>query len=86
MSHHDTRMSQTDTLNAIRTRVEAAIPGAQVEVQGGGGYFAIRVVSEQFEGKRTLQRHRMVYSAIAELMKGDDAPVHAVDRLDTRVP
>ncbi|MEL6178827.1 MAG: BolA family protein [Myxococcota bacterium] len=86
MSYHNTRMSPSETLLEIRTRVEAAIPGAKVNVQGGGGHYMIHVVSELFEGKRTLQRHRMVYSAIADLMKGDDAPVHAVDKLDTQVP
>jgi len=33
-----------------------------------------------------LESQRMVYGAIAHLMKGDLAPVHAVDRLQTRVP
>jgi hypothetical protein len=28
----------------------------------------------------------MVYAAIAPLMAGDAAPVHAIDRLDCRVP
>lgn len=83
---HLTRMSRDQTLDAIRTRILQAIPGAAVEVDGGGGHFVISVVSEQFEGKRTLQRKRMVYSAITDLMDGHDAPVHAVDRLETRTP
>jgi hypothetical protein len=33
-----------------------------------------------------LESQRLVYSAIAHLMKGDLAPVHAVDKLKTRVP
>ena len=86
MSHHNTRMSHSDTLNAIRTRIADAIPGAQIDVQGGGGHYVIAVVSELFDGKRTLERKRMVYTAITDLMKGDDAPVHAVDRLETRLP
>ena len=83
---HDSRISHTDTLIAIQRRIEDAIPGCDVQVAGGGGHFTISVTSEMFNGKRTLQRKRMVYSAITELMAGDDAPVHAVDYLETKTP
>lgn len=75
-----------DILHEIRTRIEAALPGADIFVTGGGGHFSIEVTSPLFEGKRTLERKRMVYGAIADLMAGDHAPLHAVDRLETRVP
>jgi len=55
-------------------------------VRGGGGHFEIDVTSEAFEGKRLLDKQRLVYGAIAHLMQGDDAPVHAIDRLDTHTP
>jgi acid stress-induced BolA-like protein IbaG/YrbA len=74
------------TVDMIRTRVQSALPGAAVEVAGDGGHFSIRVVSAQFEGKNTVARQRLVYGAIKDLMTGDSAPVHAVDRLDTVVP
>ncbi len=76
----------SDILHEIRTRIEAAMPDAQVEVLGGGGHFTIEVVSSQFEGVRTLQRKRMVYKTITDLMDGANAPVHAVDKLETRTP
>jgi stress-induced morphogen len=44
------------------------------------------VVSPAFAGLGMLESQRLVYSAIAHLMQGDLAPVHAVDRLKTRVP
>lgn len=34
-----------------------------------GASFAIEIVSEQFEGKRLLERHRLVNSALEEQMK-----------------
>lgn len=34
-----------------------------------GASFKIEIVSEQFEGKRLLERHRLVNSALAEEMK-----------------
>ena len=55
-------------------------------MNGGGGHFSIEVTSPVFAGKNMLESQRMVYGAIADLMKGDRAPVHAVDSLKTRAP
>ena len=33
-----------------------------------------------------VKQQKLVYGAIKELMAGDGAPVHAVDRLRTRTP
>ncbi len=62
------------------------IPGARVEVASGsgGGHFTVQVVSPVFEGKSMLESQRLVLGAIAHLMKGDGAPVHAIDSLKTR--
>jgi len=70
------------TADAIRTAIEGAIAGARVEVTpGSGGHFSIAVTSRAFEGLSRVDAQRLVYSAIAHLMKGDAAPVHAVDSL-----
>ena len=68
-------------LDEASAAIQAAIPGARVSVRGGGGHFEIEVISPAFEGKRVLERQRMVLGAIAHLMKGDMAPIHAVDTL-----
>ena len=86
MSHHPTRLSLESTLEQMRNAILEAIPDAVVEVDGGGGHFTISVISDVFEGKNTLNRQRLVYSAITPLMHGDDAPVHAVDRMVTKTP
>jgi stress-induced morphogen len=71
----------------VREAIEAALPGARVEVRcASPGHFEIRVSSEAFAGRSTVQQHQLVYAAITELMSGDAAPVHAVDRLECRVP
>ena len=75
-----------ETIRLIRDAVLQALPEARVEVSGAGGHFEIRVVAREFEGKATLARQRLVYAAIAHLMRGDGAPVHAIDRLDTATP
>ena len=66
--------------------VGAAIKNAKVEVSGNGGYFSLRVESVMFDGKKTLEKQRMVYSALKELMAGNNAPVHAIDNLETLIP
>ena len=75
-----------ETSDKIVAAVEAALPGAEVSAQGMGGHFEIRVVAEEFRGRNTLAKHRLVLGAIAHLMKGDDAPVHAVDKIEAIVP
>lgn len=66
----------------IERAIAEAIPGARVEVQNASpGHFVITVRSQAFEGKRLLEKQRMVLSAIKHLMAGDAAPVHAVDKI-----
>ena len=72
--------------DAIRTAVVARLPDAQVEVAGGGGHFTIHVVSTAFAGKSMLEQQRLVLGAISHLLKGDRAPVHAVDSLVCKTP
>jgi acid stress-induced BolA-like protein IbaG/YrbA len=73
-------------IDAIRAAIEEKLEGSTAEVRGGGGHYDIVVTSKVFAGKSTLERQRLVYSAIAPLMQGDMAPVHAVDSLKTRTP
>jgi len=49
----------------------AGHPGA---VQSGGGHFYATIVSEAFEGKSLVARHRLVYQALGDLM---NAEIHA---------
>ncbi len=62
----------------IVDKVQQALPGAQVAVQdltGTKDHYKARVVAEQFDGKPLVARHRLVYGALAEEMKG---PIHAL--------
>ena len=70
----------------IKQAIESQVPDSNVEVGGDGRHFEIQVVSPVFEGKRTLEKQRIVYAALSELMAGSNAPVHAIARLDTLVP
>lgn len=70
----------------LKQAILKALPDAAVTVTGAGGHFSIEVVDRVFEGKSMLQSQRLVYSAIKDLMAGDQAPVHAIDSLKTRTP
>jgi stress-induced morphogen len=54
-----------------------------LDTSGGcGTSFAVEIVSSQFDGKRSLDRHRMVNSALAEELKG----IHALSLKMTWTP
>jgi acid stress-induced BolA-like protein IbaG/YrbA len=84
MSDHETDFVG-DVCVALREAIVAKIPGAQVDVTGGGGHYSIDAASSAFAGKSMLESQRLVYSAIAHLMSGPRPAVHAVDRLTTKV-
>lgn len=84
MSAHPSRYTGSDLPGHIRGVIEAAIPGARAEVNGAGGHYTITVVAAAFAGRSLIEQQRLVYTAITELMRGDDAPIHAVDKLTTR--
>ena len=43
--------------------------------RGGQGHFSVTVVSEAFAGKLPLARHRLVYTALGDMMTTD---IHAL--------
>ncbi|HWQ95639.1 MAG TPA: BolA family protein [Gammaproteobacteria bacterium] len=43
--------------------------------RSGGGHFKLTIVSNVFDGKGLLQRHRMVYDALGSAMQTD---IHAL--------
>lgn len=43
--------------------------------KAGGGHYFLTIVSRKFSGKPTLVRHRLVYTALKELMHKD---IHAL--------
>lgn len=70
----------------IEEAVKGAIEDATVEVRGSGGHFEIKVVSTVFDGMKMLEKQRTVLRSIKHLMAGDNAPVHAIDKLETITP
>ena len=54
---------------------ESAQHAGHAGARSGGGHFAVAIVSNRFEGLNAIQRHRLVYEALGELMKTD---IHAL--------
>lgn len=53
----------------IEQMIRAGMPDAQVTVSGEDGvHFEAHIICSSFGGKSTLQRHRMVYATLGELM------------------
>jgi stress-induced morphogen len=71
----------------LRERIERELPGSRATVRATSpGHFEIEVECAAFAGRPRVRQHQMVYAAIAPLMAGDSAPVHAIDQLDCRAP
>jgi BolA protein len=49
---------------------------------GGGGHYTVEIISEKFLGLRTLQRHRLVYDVVSEMMPHQ---IHALS-INAKVP
>lgn len=67
----------------IEALIRAGLPGATVVVRSEDNvHFQATVVSAEFEGKRPLQRHQMVYRTLGDRMGGE---IHAL-QLNTLTP
>jgi len=73
---------------AIRARLLASFEPTELEVideshkhkghagaKDGRGHFRVKIVSEKFAGKRPIERHRMVFQALEDMLKTD---IHAL--------
>lgn len=81
-------------LAALRDRLQGALQPELLEIRDdsaahaghvgarSGGHYAVRIVARQFAGQRLLERHRLVYTAVAGLLENG---VHALS-IDARTP
>ena len=72
----------------IRAALEEALAPSLLEISddshlhaghagaaSGGGHYSVKIVSERFDGLRLVMRHRLVYDAVADMMR---AEIHAL--------
>ena len=77
-----------DRVNAIRERInrqfepdaldisdDSSMHAGHVGAASGGGHFSVTIVSDSFAGKSLLERHRMVYASVADMMPSE---IHAL--------
>jgi stress-induced morphogen len=73
-------------LGELKAMIEAALPGAEVEVSdetGAGDHLRAEVSAPQFEGLSRIDQHRMVKAAVKE--RFDDGTIHALS-VKTSIP
>ncbi len=64
--------------DAIIAKIKEELPSAEIDLQdltGTKDHYKARIVCDAFEGQSRVKRHRAVYSALSEEMKG---PIHAL--------
>lgn len=77
-----------DRVEAIRSKLKQALAPERLEITddshlhaghagaaSGGGHFSVHVTSTCFRGRSTLERHRLVYQAVSDMMPGE---IHAL--------
>ena len=87
-------MSAAERIEKIRQLLTARLAPAELVIRDDsaahaghagareGGHFSVVVVSEQFAGCSRMQRHQLVYAAVADLMRTD---IHALS-IQARTP
>jgi stress-induced morphogen len=65
-------------LAELKTMIEQALPGAEVEVldEGGGDHLRAIVAAPQFDEMKRIDQHRAVRSAVKP--RFDDGSIHAL--------
>ncbi|HVE05830.1 MAG TPA: BolA family protein [Paraburkholderia sp.] len=63
------------TPDQIKGYIAAGLPCEHLEVEGDGQHFFATIVSPNFEGKRLIQRHQLVYAALGDRMREE---IHAL--------
>ncbi len=50
----------------VRTLLQEKMPNAKIIVEGDGYHYRATIVSDEFEGAPTVQRHKAVYAALKD--------------------
>lgn len=77
MNRIEAMQARLGTLEPISLQIidESHKHAGHAGAQDGGGHYVLHIVSARFAGCNTLARHRMVYSALGEMMKRE---IHAL--------
>jgi BolA family transcriptional regulator, general stress-responsive regulator len=59
----------------VKIMDESARHSGHAGAKGGGGHYILTIVSPKFAGRSRLERHRLVYDTLQEMMHKD---IHAL--------
>ena len=81
-------MTSDARIEKLKSRLQEALAPAQLEIvdetarhaghagaASGGGHYIVHIVAGAFEGKSPIQRHRLVFDAVGDMMHAD---IHAL--------
>jgi len=60
---------QTLSPESIAIDDDSALHAGHAGAASGGGHFSLSIISSAFAGRAKVQRHRLVYAALGELMQ-----------------
>lgn len=67
-------INQLDAIDVV-IRDDSHLHAGHVGAASGGGHFAVKIISDKFIGHSLIERHRLVYNALDDLMPSD---IHAL--------
>jgi BolA protein len=78
----ESRLNEVFRPSKLQVKDQSHLHAGHAGAEDGRGHFEVTIVSADFEGRRPLERHRMVFDALGSLMQTD---IHAL-RLHTHTP
>ncbi len=71
----ESRLKETFSPDSLAIIDESAKHAGHAGARSGGGHFIVEIVSDSFEGKNLIQRHRLIYQALGDAMQNE---IHAL--------
>lgn len=71
------------TADELKTIISSRLNCEHIELEGDGQHWYATIVAAEFEGKRLIQRHKLVYSTLGEKIATNE--VHALS-MKTHTP
>lgn len=95
ISDKKTEINELSREERITQLLSQALPDASIDIENeshlhaghagaedGRGHFRLKIISEKFTGKRSLQRHQLIYQILDDMMQSD---IHAL-AIDAKTP
>ena len=71
----ETLLGEAFSPTHLQVKDQSHLHAGHAGAQDGRGHFDVTIIAAAFAGKRPLERHRMVYDALGDMMETD---IHAL--------